>query len=141
MQVFNTTGNHHNDRWLVNGSPVFAMFPKGVLDGIDANVPIYLKVGNPSFGEMHIREKHFHWVRQQKIESVAALVYYKLGQPGEVYCSEAEKKLKIMMRLKPSALLIMELIEHPEMHFSVTTIYYHQGNLDGEKIGRYPGRR
>lgn len=138
---FTCTGEKHHDLWLVNDSPVFAIFPSGIIDGIDSDVPIYLKVGNPSYGEIHIRKRHSKWVKQQKFNSVAEIVYFKLAQAGEIYCTEEEKKLKIMMRLRPSAILLLELIHRPETHFSVTTIYYHQGSLDGTRLGRYPGRR
>jgi hypothetical protein len=141
MSIFTVSGNKHNDLWLVNDSPVFAMFPKGIVAGIDEDVPIYLKVGEPSYGERHILKRHFRWVTQQKFKSVAELVYCKLGQPGEVYCTEVEAKLKIMMRLKPSAMLVLQLYTKPLVHFSVTTVYYHQNALDGAMLGRYPGRR
>ncbi|MEQ1556627.1 MAG: hypothetical protein ABL915_07495 [Gallionella sp.] len=139
--IFTTTGNKHNDLWLVNGSPEFAIFPAGLVDGVESETPIYLKVGNLSYGETHIRSKHFHWVKKQNFQSVAELVYFKLEQPGLVYCTETDSKLKIMMRLNPSAMLVLQLYHHPHLHFSVTTIYQHQSALDGEKLGRYPGRR
>lgn len=141
MQRFIAQGDHHNDLWLVDNSPVFAIFPGGIVGGVDSAIPIYLKVGNPSFGETHIKNKHYRWIVQQKFKSVAELVYCKLSQPGYIYCTEVESKLKIMMNLKPSALLVMELLVQPDVHFSVITIYHHQGALDGQVIGRYPGRR
>lgn len=138
--IFSCSGEKQHDRWLVNGSPVFSVFPGGIVEGIDSNIPIFLKVGTPDYGEKHIRKKHAHWVKIQKFNSVAELVYFKLAQPGEIYCTEADKKIKIMMRLNPSAIMVMELFYRPQLHFSVTTLYYHQNTLDGKKLGRYPGR-
>jgi hypothetical protein len=40
--IFTTTGNKHNDLWLVNGSPEFAIFPAGLVDGVESETPIYL---------------------------------------------------------------------------------------------------
>lgn len=137
--IFTCTGEKHNDLWLVNGSPIFSVFPGGIVEGVNSDIPIQLKVGNLSYGEKHIYHRHANWVKKQNFNSVAEFVYFKLAQPGEIYCTEADKKIKIMMRLKPSAIMVMELSHRHEAHFSVTTLYYHQNTLDGTKLGRYPG--
>lgn len=140
--IFTRTGENHHDLWLVNGSPDFSIFPGGIVDGIDSDIPIHLKVGNLSYGEKHIHHRHANWVKKQNFNSVAELVHFKLSQPGEIYCAGAENKIKIIIRLKPPALMIMEISpRRATPHFSVTTLYHHQGVLDGIKLGRYPGRR
>lgn len=139
--IFTRTGEKQHDLWLVNGSPEFSVFPGGIVDGIDSNIPIHLKVGNLSYGEKHIHHRHATWVKKQNFNSVAELVHFKLAQPGEIYCAEKDSKIKIMMRLKPLAIMVMELSPRHALHFSVTTLYYHQSTLDGVRLGRYPGRR
>ncbi len=138
---FRATGDHHSDLWLVNGSPDFAIFPGGIIPGFTVDVPIRLKVGNLAYGGKHIQHRHAVWCKKQGFDSVPALVYHKLSHAGEVYSTESAGKLKIMMRLNPSALLVIEHITHPEPHFSITTLYHHQSALDGTRLGRYPGRR
>lgn len=139
--IFTCTGDKHNDLWLVNGSPVFAIFPAGIIENITADVPIHLKVGNSAFGARHIEARHYRWLTKQGFATAHELVHFKLAQPGIVYCTEAENKLKIMMRLRPEAIMVMELLHKPATHLSVTTLYYHQGSLDGDVLGRYPGWR
>jgi len=141
MQQFIAQGDHHNNLWLVDNTPVFATFPGGIVDNIPQDTPIYLKVGNKAFGAKHIEEKHARWLEKQGFSTAHELVYFKLKQAGSVYCTESETKIKIMMRLRPEAILVMEFFERPHPHLSITTIYYHQGALDGEIIGRYPGWR
>jgi hypothetical protein len=138
---FKVTGTKKNDLWLINDSPVFAIFPANTIPTIEVDIPIWLKVGNMVFGEKHIRKNHGHWVNKQK-KTVPELVHFKLGQSGSVYCTESDSKLKVNLSLSPSALLILELINsHTEQHFSVTSLYFHSGGLDGISLGRYRGRR
>lgn len=139
MHTFNKTGEHAKDLWLVDGTPDFAIFPKGIIPDISDDLPIWLKVGTPAYGEMHIHQRHGHWVRKHA-KSVAEFVYLKLGHSGQVYCTEDKGKFKISMRLNPSALLVLNHVSHAKPHLSVTTLYFHQGVLDGDLIGRYPGR-
>lgn len=139
MPIFTSTGDHHLDLWLVDGSPNFSIFPAGIVPELTTDTPIRLKVGNPSFGATHI-QKHARWYRQNGFKSAPELVFFKLSQPGMVYCTEKESKIKIMMRLKPSALLVLDFFDKGDPHLSVTTIYYNNSTLDGELIGRYPGR-
>lgn len=141
MPIFTAAGGHHQDNWLVDGSPEFSIFPGNTIAEFSKDIPIHLKVGNKVFGASHIEDKHWHWLRKQGFESGPHLVHHKLSQPGSVYCTEVDTKFKIMMQLKPSALLVMEYKERSTPHFSVTTLYLPRGTLDGTVVGRYPGRR
>lgn len=116
------------------------MFPAGIIQHANGDLPIRLKVGTSAYGETHISRRHGRWVAMQRL-SVPELVYLKLSHSGQVYCTEHRDKVKISMRLNPAALLVLDLITHGQPHLSVTTLYHHQGPLDGDQIGRYPGRR
>lgn len=141
MPVFTVTGTHHKDLWLVDGKKEFGFIPGGIVSGVAARLPIWLTVGTMAYGELHIRKRHGHWVSKQK-KAVPELVYEKLGQPGLIYCTEESDKFKISLRLNPSSLLILNLIQRAEeAHFSVTSLYMHPTQLDGDRLGRYPGRR
>lgn len=129
------------DLWLVDGLPDFAMFPGGVLAEVPTSVPIRLHVGTAAYGELHIQKRHGHWV-SKLCKSVPEFVHQKLGQPGNIYCTEVENKVKISLRLNPASLLIMNLIANgTQDYFSVTSLYMHPAKLDGMVIGRYQGRR
>lgn len=141
MPEFTATGTHHQDNWLVDGSPEFSIFPGNTIAEFSSDLPIHLKVGNKAFGSFHIEDKHWHWLRKQGFDSAPHLVHHKLSQSGSVYCTEVDTKFKIMMQLKPSALLVMEYKEYSIPHFSVTTLYLPRGPLDGTVVGRYLGRR
>jgi len=138
---FKTTGTKKNDVWLVDGSPDFAIFPANIISEIEADIPIWLKVGDKYFGETHIRTKHGHWVNMNK-KTVPELVHFKLGQSGSIYCAETNSKLKISLSITPAALLVLELItSNIEPHLSVTTLYAHPNRQpDGQRLGRYRGR-
>ncbi len=140
MPVFEPTGRKAKDLWLVDGSPDFAHFPGGLADHIPEPLPIWLRVGTSAYGEVHIRGGHGHWVRRFN-KTVPELLYEKLGQPGVIYTAEETAKFKISLRLNPTSLLILHLITHQQQpHFSVTSFYTHPARLDGERLGRYPGR-
>ena len=68
----------------------------------------------------------------------------KLAHAGVVHCCEERSKLKINLTIQPSALIVLTLIEPSDEKkkpfFSVTTMYPHNRRLDGDKVGRYPGR-
>jgi len=136
---FTNTGTKKNDLWLANGSKNFSILPANTIPSIKTDTPIWLKVGDKLFGEKHIQKRHYHWVQKNGL-SVPELVHLKLGHHGNIYCSESDSKIKVNLALNPSALLILEFIESNTPHFSVTTLYYHNGQLDGHKIGRYKGR-
>ena len=142
MNFFSTEGSKKDDLWLVDGSPNFAIFPGGIIESISSDAPILLKVGNQAFGETHIRTKHAQWLAKHQ-RTVAEMVHFKLGQPGQIYCTENGSKFKINLGIAPSALLVLNFLSHEQIgpHFSVTTLYYHQQRLDGMPLGRYPGRR
>jgi hypothetical protein len=140
MPTFTRQGDLHWHLWLVDDSPDFAFFPGGIVAGLDEPTPIRLKVGNAAYGEIHIWKRHGHWVKRTGMD-VPALVHEKLGHSGPVYNTESGSKLKVSLRLSPSALLVLELIERGTMHFSVTSLYAHPAHLDGQIIGRYSGRR
>jgi len=139
VSTFTKTGSRARDRWLVDGSPDFSVLPAGAVPRIDVDVPIWLYVGTAAYGETHIRGRHWRWVEQTRME-IPQLVYQKLGQPGQIWCTEEQRKLKINLRLNPASLLVMTLFDGGTPHFSVTTLYPHQSKLDGEHIGRYGGR-
>lgn len=140
MPLFTPQGNHARHLWLADGSPNFSHFPGGVLAGLDNPTPIWLRVGTAAYGEVHIHRRHGHWVKRFN-KTVPELVYEKLGHSGQIYNTESGSKLKVSLRLSPSALLVLELIERGTLHFSVTSLYAHPAHLDGQIIGRYPGRK
>lgn len=142
MPVFSCTGTHNKDRWLVDGDPVFGWFPGGLISEIEDDTPIFLFVGAPAYGATHIGIRHAHWVSKQGL-SIPELVYTKLSQPGLIYCTEEDTKLKISLRINPAALMVLTLIQTQEhgTHLSVTTLYSHPQRLDGQSLGRYPGQK
>ncbi|MEY4756863.1 MAG: hypothetical protein RJA34_1761 [Pseudomonadota bacterium] len=140
MPQFTSTGTLAHDLWLADGSPDFATFPAGIHSRVPHPIPIWLKVGTPAYGSVHIMKRHGLWVHKQK-KTVAQLVWDKLGQQGRIWTTEKEGKLKINLHWNPSALLILELQDKAEVaHFSVTSLYLKQGVLDGIELGVYPGR-
>ena len=140
MPLFTQPGSTPNDLWLADGSPDFAVFPGGLIDQVPQDVPIWLKVGTPAYGVAHIAQRHAAWIRKQG-KPVYELVWDKLGQPGKVLTTEAARKVKINLHLNPSALLILQLEDRSKtVHFSVTSLYLKQGKLDGDELGKYPGR-
>lgn len=142
LPLFTVTGTNKDDLWHADGSPNFSVMPENISRAIgsDTSIPIWLKVGTPVFGEKHILQKHGHWVKRHNM-TVPELVYFKLSQHGNIYCTEKNSKIKVSLTIAPSALLVLDLIKHTDLpHFSVTTLYHHQGFIDGDIIGRYKGR-
>lgn len=141
MPQFTVTGNDKNDLWHVDGSPDFAILPAQIIRTIGITAPIWLKVGTDAgYGAQHIQAKHYHWVSRQN-KTVPELVYFKLGQAGSIYCTEKHSKLKLSLSINPQAVLVLDLYDRCESpHFSVTTLYGLNHRLDGDIIGRYPGR-
>lgn len=140
MPIFTVTGGKPHNLWLVDGSTDFGMLPANTINGINHDCPIWLKVGNWAYGEKHILHRHGHWIKHHKMP-VPDLVYLKLGQSGQIHCAERESRIKVNLSIHPSALIVLDYIPQAEIpHLSITTMYNHQGHLDGDKIGRYKGR-
>jgi hypothetical protein len=68
--------------------------------------------------------------------SVPELVWRKCRQSGVLYSTEDAKKGKIWMPIQPSALMILSYVPR-EKCWTVVSLYFHEGSLDGEQIGRY----
>lgn len=123
------------DFWLVNGQPDFGVIQGGVPGITDQDAPIRLQRGDASFGAHHIQTKHRRWVMTQQT-SVPALVWKKCRQSGSIYSTEEIDKGKIWMPLSPAALLVLRYL--PTLNFwSVVTLYFHEGRLDGDRLCRY----
>lgn len=137
---FTCQGSQKNDLWLVDNSPDFAIFPANTIPSIKEDTPVWLKVGNQQFGETHIRIRHSHWLKKLGDKTVPELVFLKLRQSGNIYCTDKGSSFKINLSIAPSSLLVLEYLDnHETPHLSVTTLYYHAGSLDGSHIGRYRG--
>ncbi|GLS83258.1 hypothetical protein [Paraferrimonas haliotis] len=135
--TFTVTGNNKYDYWLVNGRRDWAVIPSGTITGFDEDLPIRLQVGHAGFGQIHIEKRHRHWLRKinKSLQEVLAL---KLAQPGTIYSTEEDRKIKIAMRLSPDALLILRLTPHRYGNFlTVVSLYIRNGKLDGDILGRY----
>ncbi len=142
---FKPSGSGKYDLWIIDhGSHEchdFGILPANTIKQLESDVPIRLNVGNKYFGQVHIERKHGHWVKKHNL-TVPELVYYKLGQPGKIFCTEKDSKIKLSLSIQPSALLVLELIElnSNDPHLSITTLYELNSYLDGRPIGRYKGR-
>lgn len=138
MPVFTVAGNKKYDFWLLDGQRNFATIPAGTFDGLDQAMPICLQNGDKWFGMRHIQQRHNHWVIKQEPSGCAAtLLHRKLSQSGKMHVGDEDKFL-IAMRLAPEAVVILKHI--PRLEFlSVVTMYFRQGPIDGEEIGRYLG--
>lgn len=153
--IFGREGNEKFDFWLINGIKNFAVIPANTIKDINSdipvhnNIPIRLQVGNKMFGEKHIVDKHSHWiddlVNKKYIVSqenqVAELVWLKLGQNGTIYSTETSKKIKLMMKISPDALMVPHYteVEH-EIFFTIATLYKTTNPIDGTQIRRYLSR-
>ncbi|MCP4702650.1 MAG: hypothetical protein GY862_38185 [Gammaproteobacteria bacterium] len=140
MAEFEPSGSRKRDCWLVNDSIDWAVIPSGTIDGFCQDMPVRLQIGDPSWGQRHIENKHGHWLRKLG-KSVAEVLYIKLGQPGQIYSTEQGNKIKIIMRINPDSLLILRHAHQKNTNFfTVTSLYKYNGHLDGENIGRYLSR-
>lgn len=138
MPDFRPSGTKPRDFWLIDGSCDFAVIPGGVFTGIDVNTPIRLQNGTPHYGFQHIRSRHNHWVtRQEPTGCIATLLHRKLSQSGRLHVAEAEK-LTLAMRVSPEAVVILRHIR-PAGFLTVVTMYYRQGAIEGDSLGRYLG--
>jgi hypothetical protein len=113
------------------------VFPGGLIEWITTDTPIRLQRGDSKWGARHIAIKHGHWLKKEKLE-VSEMVWRKLSQPGSVYVSEDDGKLKISLRIHPSALMILRYIKTPtDRFFTVVSVYAHPNALDGTHVGVY----
>lgn len=139
---FTTTGELEHDFWLVNGIRDFAVLPDGVVQKFGA-LPIRLHVGTPSYGGVHIQKHMNKWPKYIERQGIlmADILYQKLGQTGIIYSTESPNKCKIHLSLLPNALVILQYrFAGDDQYWSVTSFYPpHNANLDGVKLGRYPG--
>ena len=114
------------------------MFPGGLLDFVPAPIPIRLQRGNRSWGCEHIAAKHAPWLSLHKVDA-PAMVFKKLQGTGRIYTSEEDDKLKIALRIAPSAVVILRFIKSEAAYFRVVTCYALQRIVDGTEVGRYQG--
>ncbi|HTQ35438.1 MAG TPA: hypothetical protein VMH77_00225 [Steroidobacteraceae bacterium] len=121
--------------WLANGSPDFGLISGGVTGITDQTFPIRLQRGDLTFGATHIEQKHANWVRLQGL-AAPELVWRKCCQPGLIYTSEEPEKGKIWMPISPAALMLLRFRPR-EQFWTVVTLYFHEGALDGELVGKY----
>lgn len=145
MPIITREGACRHSRWLVDSSPDFSVIKAGAIKTIAVDTPIWLKVGNKSYGSVHIAERHGHWIKQhstiQEIDvAVAELVYKKLGQTGNMFSSYNQGRIQINLSITPEAFVVLDYLDHIVPHFSVTTMYYRNGRIDGDRLGRYLGR-
>lgn len=120
---------------MADESPDFGVIPTGVKGITEQSAPIRLQRGDMTFGAHHIESKHGHWVRKHAANA-QELVWKKCRQSGLIYSTEAIEKGKIWMPIQPSALMVLAYVE-AENFWTVISLYFHEGPLDGEEIGRY----
>lgn len=128
------------DFWTLNGSRTFGIFPGGILDKAPNDTPIYLQRGNRATGATHIQHTHGAWLKKLAM-SVPEVVWRKCQQPGQIFNTEEANKLKVLIYLAPSALLVARYVNADKPFFTVVTVYFHEGALDGIRLGRFPGRK
>lgn len=143
MAEFTKTGTEQSDYWQRDGNSTFSTLPANTIAIIKVDLPIRLHIGNHTYGQIHI-EKHWNYASAGK-RTIPELIYYKLGQPGTIYCSENQNKFKIVMAVSPGGMLVLEhryklLNQSKEHYLSVTTFYANRAPVDGSKVGRYGGR-
>ena len=95
MAIFTKSGDSENDFWLVDNCFYFATFKANAIPMFDRDLPIRLHVGNFSYGQIHTEK---HWTpKTAGNRSVPELIHYKLGQSGNTFNAEKEKKITISM--------------------------------------------
>lgn len=134
--TFTVQGTKYFHFWERKGNIDLSIIPKGTIREVDIDLPIRLQVGNPSFGYQHIEKKHS---RHFGDLSTHEFIYNKLGQSGTIYTTEEESKLKILLRVSPSSLLVLRMVDHNSLGWFLTivSIYPKEGRVDGKEIGRY----
>ena len=137
MPQFKKSGDHKFDFWLIDESPVMSMIPGNTIPGISVDTNIVLQVGNMSFGEQHILNRHGKWLHKHQPDGcVATFVHKKLSGSGKIVQLD-ESKTGLALTIHPSAALILKHFEDKN-YFSVITIYYKE-RLVGDEVGRYLG--
>jgi hypothetical protein len=120
---------------MAGNSANFGVIAGGVKGITDQSAPIRLQRGDLTFGACHIDDRHGHWVRKMKCNT-PELVWRKCRQPGSIYSTEESEKGKIWMPIQPAALMVLRYVA--AMNFwTVVSLYFHEGRLDGEKLGEY----
>lgn len=113
------------------------IFPAGLVAQVPDALPVRLQRGDRLWGGLHIATKHGHWLDKQRLD-VHEMVWLKLRQQGSVYTTEIEGKLKISLKIHPSALLVLRLIETANESFmTVVSVYFHPNSLDGTFLSSY----
>lgn len=129
--------------WTVNGSTAFGVMPGGEI-GSATDLEIRLQRGTPTWGWRHIDQKRRKWALEKSNRHpfpVPWVVWKKCQQPGAIWTTEEAGKIKLAMQLAPNALMVLRLHDDDIPFLTVVSIYTHDGSLDGERIGRYPGTR
>jgi hypothetical protein len=145
LPQFSLQGNKRFDFWLVEGNRDFAIIPANTIADIDRDIAIRLQVGDRFFGERHVIDRHKLWVNLlierrmiEPVNSVASLVWLKLGQRGNIFSTESTDKIKIVMSISPDALMVLKYIDTGnDKFFTVLTLYKTTSRIDGMKIGTY----
>lgn len=138
MPNYKRNGNNKWSFWLLDERIDWAVVPAGIIKGFDEELPIRLQVGTPAWGKVHIENRHSRWLASKSM-CACEMLYKKLGQSGQIFSTEENGKIKIMMRIAPDALLVLRYVNtgKSEPFFTVVTLYYHNQHLDGESLGRY----
>lgn len=123
------------DFWMANDAPDFGIFPLAVSGIADEPAPIRLQRGNIAFGAMHIDQRHRNWVLLHA-NSVAELVWKKCRQPGHIYAGDDLEQGKIWLPIHPNGLMILKFVTGQNF-WTVVTLYFREGELDGNVIGGY----
>lgn len=139
MPAFQAEGSDKDHFWLIDGSRDFAIMP--AIQNFPS-LPIRLHVGDPDFGEVHLYKHRLKWPPWMRKLSGAEILHHKLKTSGDIYTTEGEKKKKVALYVKPSALLVVQYrylrIENRQEHYwSVISLHPRSTPLDGEVIGRY----
>jgi hypothetical protein len=130
------------DFYTSAGERDIGIFPGQLIPEVPDSIPVCLQRGDRSWGGIHIATKHGHWLDGQKLD-VHEMVWLKLRQPGSIYSTESDGKLKISLRIHPSALLILRLIRGASGKsalgdfMTVVSVYFHPKSLDGKRIAAY----
>jgi hypothetical protein len=120
MPNFTATGTNKFDFWQVDGSIDFGHIPANIqFDG--SGDPIRLHIGNVHFGAEHIMKHETKWPQHLREKLPAELVFLKLNTPGAIWTAEVDHKKKLMLSLRPSALMVLEHISTKMVGFKSIT--------------------